>query len=258
MALVLKIFSPLVKVLRIADGEKIPSLGFIYGEILVAKNSIKEATDQIERNYEPIIKIIDEKMKGRLDTPLHIAAYFLNPFYFYKNTGIYDMEVMQAFISCVETFYYGDFDKQNEVVNQEVQQYRNKSGYFGMPLAQKGCEKNDGKFDPGLWWSTYGCETPVLQKLAKRILALTSSSSGCERNWSCFGANGLLITMRVGPVGSTTQASRVRALYDDDFESEEEDGGDMEFEDDEDPVFRDNGFMVSEFDLDKRGYGVDV
>ncbi|CAA7051659.1 unnamed protein product [Microthlaspi erraticum] len=209
MALVLKIFSPLVKVLRLADGEKIPSLGFIYGEILVAKNSIKEATDQIERNYEPIIKIIDEKMKGRLDTPLHIAAYFLNPFYFYKNTGIYDMEVMQAFISCVETFYYGDFDKQNEVVNQEVQQYRNKSGYFGMPLAQKGCEKNDGKFDPG-------------------------------------------------PVGSTTQASRVRALYDDDFESEEEDGGDMEFEDDEDPVFRDNGFMVSEFDLDKRGYGVDV
>ncbi|CAA7021475.1 unnamed protein product [Microthlaspi erraticum] len=217
---------------------------------------------------------------------------------------------MQAFISCVETFYYGDFDKQNEVVNQEVQQYRNKSGYFGMPLAQKGCEKNDGKFDPGLWWSTYGCETPVLQKLAKRILALTSSSSGCERNWSCFGAihtkkrnrldvsrlNSLVYVQfnarlfkkqkkiregkidiiyddgnedtveewlvdhheDVGPVGSTTQASRVRALYDYDFESEEEDGGDMEFEDDEDPVFRDNGFMVSEFDLDKRGYGVDV
>uniref|UniRef100_A0A1J3GG42 Uncharacterized protein n=1 Tax=Noccaea caerulescens TaxID=107243 RepID=A0A1J3GG42_NOCCA len=164
MTLVLKIFSPLVKVLRLADGEKIPSLGFIYGEILVAKNSIKEATYQMERNYEPIIKIIDEKMKGRLDAPLHIAAYFLNPFYFYKNPGMYDLEVMQAFIACVETFYYGDFDKQNEVVNQEVQQYRNKSGYFRLPLAQKGCEKKDDKFDPGLWWSTYGCETPIFCK----------------------------------------------------------------------------------------------
>lgn len=49
---VLKIFSPLVKVLRLADGEKVPSLDFIYCEILEAKNSIKEAS-----NYGPIFRI---------------------------------------------------------------------------------------------------------------------------------------------------------------------------------------------------------
>ncbi|XP_048604830.1 uncharacterized protein LOC125582270 [Brassica napus] len=85
---VLKIFSPLVKVLRLADGEKVPSLGFIYGEIIEAKNSIKEASNHLEKNYQPIFRIIEEKMKDRLDTPLHVAAYFLNPYYFYKDPEI--------------------------------------------------------------------------------------------------------------------------------------------------------------------------
>lgn len=30
---ILKVFTPMVKVLRLADGEKIPSLGFVYGEL---------------------------------------------------------------------------------------------------------------------------------------------------------------------------------------------------------------------------------
>lgn len=86
----------------------------------------------------------------------------------------------------------------------------------------KGCEKNDKNYDPGMifkyliilscfslifyiilyvhclmnfdifflnivkWWSNYGIVTPNLQKLAIKILSLTTSSSGCERNWSVF------------------------------------------------------------------------
>jgi len=38
------------------------------------------------------------------------------------------------------------------------------------------------------WWRLYGTEVPALQKMATRILSLTSSSSGCERNWSVFEA----------------------------------------------------------------------
>ncbi|XP_056865143.1 uncharacterized protein LOC108836353 isoform X2 [Raphanus sativus] len=179
--------SKCVKVLRLADGEKVPSLGFIFGEILEAKKSIKEASDHLEKNYLPVFRIIDEKMKGRLDTPLHMAAYFHNPFYFYKEPDIQlDVEVMEGFIACVETFYHGDFGKQDLCVNHEVSLYKNKSGSFGRALALKGCETKDDKFDPGNWWATYGCGAPTLQRLATRILALTSSSSGCERNWSSF------------------------------------------------------------------------
>lgn len=149
---ILKVFSPLVKVLRLADGEKVPSLGFIFGEILEAKKSIKEASDHLEKNYLPVFRIIDEKMKGRLDTPLHMAAYFLNPFYFYKEPNIQlDVEVMEGFLSCVETFYHGDFVKQDLCVNQEVSLYKNKSGSFGRALALKGCETKDDKFDPRLF-----------------------------------------------------------------------------------------------------------
>lgn len=38
----------------------------------------------------------------------------------------------------------------------------------------------------GEWWENYGLQCPTLQKMALRILNLTSSSSGCERNWSTF------------------------------------------------------------------------
>ncbi|ESQ30701.1 hypothetical protein EUTSA_v10012177mg, partial [Eutrema salsugineum] len=184
---VLKVFSPLVTVLRLADGEKIPSMGFIYGEILEAKKSIIEAADNLEKNYKPVFQIIDEKMKGRLDSPLHIAAYFLNPFYFYKDPNIqFDRDIVEGFLTCVETFYHGHFDKQNKVVNHELGLYKNKTGSFGRTLALKGCETKDDKFDLGNWWSTYGCGAPNLQRLATRIFALTSSSSGCERNWSSF------------------------------------------------------------------------
>ncbi|XP_038716566.1 uncharacterized protein LOC120009908 [Tripterygium wilfordii] len=41
----------------------------------------------------------------------------------------------------------------------------------------------DGKDE---WWRTFGHSAPNLQKLAIRILGQTSSSSGCERNWSVF------------------------------------------------------------------------
>lgn len=153
-------------------------------------------------------------------------------------------------------------------------------------------------FMTGNWWATYGCAVATLQKLATRILALTSSSSDCERNWSSFEGihtkkrnkldvnrlNSLVYVqfnarlfdkqkrIREGNVDVilddgnedavgdwlvgrieeldndvsfvlTTQALRIRVLYDDDFESEEEDMMDMEFEPDvyqEDPVFRDS------------------
>ncbi|XP_058110336.1 nonsense-mediated mRNA decay protein 2-like [Magnolia sinica] len=39
---------------------------------------------------------------------------------------------------------------------------------------------------PCEWWSMYGTDCEVLQRLAVRVLAQTVSSSPCERNWSTF------------------------------------------------------------------------
>ncbi|CAH9140124.1 unnamed protein product [Cuscuta epithymum] len=186
LSLCLNIYAPLVNVLRFADGDK-PTMGFIYGKLLEAKNSIKEASNNLERNFQLIFAIIEEKQKDRLDSHLHLTAYLLNPYYFYKDVNIQlDELVMDGFLNCVETFYYGDIEKQSEVVNNEINVYKNKGGHFGRALAIKGCQVNDGKFDPANWWTTYGHQVPNLQRLAIKILSLTSSSSGCERNWSTF------------------------------------------------------------------------
>ena len=39
---------------------------------------------------------------------------------------------------------------------------------------------------PTSWWMRFGGSTPELQKFAIRVLSLTCSPSGCERNWSTF------------------------------------------------------------------------
>ncbi|XP_024200409.1 uncharacterized protein LOC112203718 [Rosa chinensis] len=187
VTLCLKVFAPLFKVLRLVDGDKKPSMGFLYGELLKAKEDIKEAFKHQEANYRPIIEIIDEKARGRLDNPLHLAAYLLNPYYFYKDEDIqYDHVVMEGFFLCVEKFYPDDLETQSVVTNEELLMYKSKGGGFGRAIAKLGCAKNDDKYDPVGWWSNYGNGTPKLQKMARRILSLTTSSSGCKRNWSTF------------------------------------------------------------------------
>ena len=39
---------------------------------------------------------------------------------------------------------------------------------------------------PTSWWMCFGGSTPKLQKFVVRVLSLTCSVSGCERNWSTF------------------------------------------------------------------------
>ncbi|CAH1449265.1 unnamed protein product [Lactuca virosa] len=85
VALCLKVFSPLVKVLRMVDADWKPSMGFVYGEIKKAKKEIIDALGGNKKAYEPIINIISKKMKGRLDSKLHLTAYLLNPYYHYKD-----------------------------------------------------------------------------------------------------------------------------------------------------------------------------
>ncbi|XP_076940676.1 uncharacterized protein LOC143609948 [Bidens hawaiensis] len=57
-----------------------------------------------------------------------------------------------------------------------------KSVFFGLEAAKR----QHGKIAPAEWWKLYGKRTRNLQQLAIRVLSLTCSASGCERNWSTF------------------------------------------------------------------------
>ncbi|XP_022883756.1 uncharacterized protein LOC111400579 [Olea europaea var. sylvestris] len=131
--LCLRVFTPLVKVLRLVDGEEKPSMGFVYRELLKTKDVIIKTLKR-ESDNMPILNIID---------------------------------------------FFSDAQMQHHVINVELQRYTQKEGAFGRKLAACGCENNTSSYNPVSWWDFYGNETPNLKLMAKRILGLTTSSSGC-------------------------------------------------------------------------------
>ncbi|CAI0458872.1 unnamed protein product [Linum tenue] len=124
----LKVFEPLVKLLRLVDGDVKPSMGFVYGELLKATIEIKEAFKNEELRYKEVIAIVEKKMRGKLDAPLHLTAYLLNPHYSYADSSIFDnADITTALITCVEQFYHGcDEDIYDEVVNIEFTKFQRK------------------------------------------------------------------------------------------------------------------------------------
>ena len=112
-------------------------MGFIYGELLKAKREIKEAFVNKQSHFKEIIDVIDKQIKGRLDSPLHLTTYLLNPHYSYANPSIFDEPtITEGFISCVEIFYYHDEDKQDQAVNIELKKNQNREGPFNKKLAR--------------------------------------------------------------------------------------------------------------------------
>ncbi|XP_019158581.1 PREDICTED: uncharacterized protein LOC109155351 [Ipomoea nil] len=183
----LKVFAPLVRVLRLVDCDSKPSMGFVYGELMRAKEEIKHTLSDVPRNYKSIIDIIEEKMKDRLDSPLHLMAYLLNPYYHYKDPQLHLDEVVGVgVVDFCDILFVNDFDMQNKILSEELPKYKKKEGMFGRSIAIKACGVNDDNFNPANWWSTFGISAPLLRRIAIKILSLTSSSSGCERNWSTF------------------------------------------------------------------------
>lgn len=53
-----------------------------------AKMEIIEKLKNNESTYKPILEIIDGKAKGKFDSPLKLAGYFLNPYYYYMDDNV--------------------------------------------------------------------------------------------------------------------------------------------------------------------------
>ncbi|WOH11920.1 hypothetical protein DCAR_0831416 [Daucus carota subsp. sativus] len=94
----LKIATPLVKVLRLVDGERKPAMGYIYEAMDRAKEAIQKSFNFNEKKYVEVFKIIDKRWDVQLHQPLHAAAYYLNPEFYYGNPNIEkDREVIKGF-----------------------------------------------------------------------------------------------------------------------------------------------------------------
>ncbi|KAG4967812.1 hypothetical protein JHK87_033463 [Glycine soja] len=177
----LKVMAPLVKVLRLVDGERKPALGYIYKAMDKAKETIIKSFTNNESKYKDVFAIIDKRWNCQLHRPLHATFHFLNPYFFYDNTDLeFDFEVTNVFLDCIKNLI-PQFDVKQKILT-ELHLYKIGAEHFGFDFAMAQRKTHS----PTYWWRMFGSQTPNLQKLAIKILSLTCSASGCERNWSVF------------------------------------------------------------------------
>lgn len=135
---------------------------------------------QLVCSYEPVWKIIDDRWENQLHKPLHAAAYYLNPRFHYDDAYVKDLETKQGLFACVDRMTSDPLVRHK--IHNQIPLFQKSHSLFGDANA-KSSRKT---MAPADWWSMYGDGCPELKNFAIRILSLTCSSSGCERNWSAF------------------------------------------------------------------------
>ncbi|CAH9057624.1 unnamed protein product [Cuscuta epithymum] len=133
---ILKIFEPLVKVLRLADGDDKPTMGFIYEAVDRAKQSIRQNC----RFHATYNAIVDERWKF-MHSDLHSAGYYLNPQFQYgvEHGGDVLSETFDGTTKVISRLER-DVDDQIQALNQ-LMIFKEKRETFGTPQAQKAWAK---------------------------------------------------------------------------------------------------------------------
>nr|CAN83296.1 hypothetical protein VITISV_008290 [Vitis vinifera] len=158
----LKVSGPLVRVLRLVDGEKKAPMGYIYEAMNRAKDTIVRSFNGNEEKYKEIFNIIDKRWEIQLHRPFHAAGYFLNLEFFYDKPELeHDAEIMSDLYKCILT---RDPAKQEKVV-AEVCLFTNAQGLFGNELVVRTRKTRA----PAEWWAAYGASAPNLQRFAIKI-----------------------------------------------------------------------------------------
>ncbi|KAL6584924.1 hypothetical protein OROMI_004213 [Orobanche minor] len=172
--------TPLCKVLRLVDGDVKPAMGYLYEAMDRAKEQIAKKFNNNTRRYKKIWDIIDLRWDLQLHRPLHAAGYYLNPRFHYDDNFKAGTEVKVGLYKNIERMCPNIETRIK--IDEQLEKFRRADGLFGMSMATATIYRKL----PGLWWESYGEECKELQELAIKVLSLTCSATGCERNWSIF------------------------------------------------------------------------
>ncbi|XP_059598393.1 uncharacterized protein LOC132255016 [Vitis vinifera] len=179
VAFCIKTTVPLVSVLREVDSEERPAMGYNYELMDSAKEKIAFNYRGVERKYGLIWRKIDARWTPQLHRPLHVAGYYLNPQLRYGDKFSNADEVRKGLFECMDRML--DYQERLKV-DIQFDSYDQTMGEFGSRIAIDSRTLRS----PTSWWMCFRGSTPELQKFAIRVLSLTCSASGCERNWSTF------------------------------------------------------------------------
>ena len=131
----LKLTGPLVKVLRLVDGERKPAMGYIYEAMDRAKEAIASSFPNQEDHYKKAFEIIDHRWECQLHRPLYAAGHYLNPSTFYDNSQriVSCEEVMDGLHACIERL--APSAQVEDQILIELSKYQNAEGLFGRSAA---------------------------------------------------------------------------------------------------------------------------
>ncbi|GJM91421.1 hypothetical protein PR202_ga07787 [Eleusine coracana subsp. coracana] len=177
---VVMVTEPLVRVLRLVDGDEKPCMGYLYEAMDKAKENIEKRLRNKPSLYGPYIRVIDARWDKQLHSPLHAAGCFLNPGIYFNPSFTKQKEVGKGLTTTIMRLV-ADLDVQDKVFAQ-LEEYKRSLGYFGTT----GAIRQREKLNPVAWWENFGHDTPDLQAFAVRVLSQCCSATGCERKWSIF------------------------------------------------------------------------
>ncbi|CAN0925476.1 hypothetical protein LINGRAHAP2_LOCUS34784 [Linum grandiflorum] len=177
---IVKLTTPIVQLLRIVDSDSVPALGYVHDGMIRVEKVVKSICNNVEARYMPYLNILDQRWDKHLNRDLIVAAYFFNPVFLYSGEFENSHHVNYSLLNIMSNRLWCE----NSIkAMEEMTMYKERQGSFGRQIAIDGAKVQQ----PAKWWEWFGGETPIIQKLAIRILSQTAASSGCERNWSVFG-----------------------------------------------------------------------
>ncbi|XXG77329.1 hypothetical protein AAC387_Pa08g1502 [Persea americana] len=135
---ILKVSEALVVVLRLADSEEKPAMGYVYEAMDRAKEVIQKRLKN-KKDYQLYWKIIDRRWENQLHSALHATAYYLNPAFFFSPTFSKHSEVIRGLNHVIEKLV-PDFDTQDMIFKQ-CDVYKDSRFDFGSAAAIRNREK---------------------------------------------------------------------------------------------------------------------
>ncbi|KAI7728266.1 hypothetical protein M8C21_020908 [Ambrosia artemisiifolia] len=133
----LKVMGPIVRVLRLVDNEKKPTMGYIYEAMVRAKTTIETALGKDSTDYIMVSTIIDKRWSCQLRHPLHAAGYYFNPEFYCTNPDIENnKEVSDGLIECIRKLVPNK--QQKDIILKEMVIWVNQEGSFGLEMAKRG------------------------------------------------------------------------------------------------------------------------
>jgi hypothetical protein len=134
---------PLLRALRIVDGDEIPAMPEIWAAMNVAKTHIKNALEEKEGLLSQVVGIVDRRWDNQMEHKLHGAALFLNPskFFAIQETNKRLAARLRSMFNDVLWKMVSDDDLQSKISNQADDYERTEGSCFSKQLAIKDREK---------------------------------------------------------------------------------------------------------------------